>query len=71
MSNPGPVNIGTWVIPEQSLAIPDLQKLGLWQTRSYHEQSRTYKNWDFGNPGAIMSNPGPTKIGTLAIPELS
>jgi len=28
--------------------------LGLWQSRSYHEQSRTNKNWDSGNPGTIM-----------------
>jgi len=71
MSNPGQVNIGTCMILEQSRAIPDLQKLGFWQSRTYHEQSPTCKYWDMGDPGAIPRNPGPTKIGTLAIPELS
>jgi hypothetical protein len=70
-SNPGPVNIGTWAIPGQSRAIPDLQKLGLLQSLSHHEQARTCKYWNRGNPGDIMSNAGPISIGTWAIREQS
>ena len=58
-------------IPEQSRAIPDLQKLGHLQSRSNPEQSRTCKNWDVCKPRTISSNPGLTKIGTSAIPEQS
>ena len=45
--------------------------MGHGQSRTNPEQSRTCKNWDFGNPLTIMSNPGPVNIGTWAIPDQS